>query len=138
MQWEKKQKLLRNSLLSRLNTIPHRLIDGLERKLNNKLLQVSQHITNGDNCNVILQNRSGKTKWRFPYTGVKSLLNNPFFERMKPINIAEILRFVERETGFMKHFEHVRQVQTGLDNYLNDLLAVFVNIVVAQFMHITD
>jgi len=26
---------------------------------------------------------------------------------MKPINAADVLRFVHREAGFLKHFEHI-------------------------------
>lgn len=45
---------------------------------------------------------------------------------MKPINIADVLRFVNQETGFLKHFEHVRQVQSGQSDHLNDLLAAVI------------
>lgn len=45
---------------------------------------------------------------------------------MKPINIADVLRFVHQETGFLKHFEHVRQVQSGQSDHLNDLLAAVI------------
>ncbi|HAS25075.1 MAG TPA: Tn3 family transposase, partial [Vibrio sp.] len=125
-QWKQKKALLKDSQLPRLNTKPGKLIGSMEQDLENKLHCVSQRIEDGDNQNVILRNRSGKTQWRLPYSGVKTLLNNPFFERMKPINIADVLRFVDLETGVLNHFEHVRQVQSGQDNHLNDLLAAII------------
>lgn len=124
--WEEKDKLLKDSLLDSMNTEPAQLIKSMEKAMSHKLQRVSQRIDEGDNRNVILRNRSGKTQWRLPYSGTKLALNNPFFDRMKPINITDILRFVHQEIGFLKHFEHVRQVQSGQNNHLNDLLAAVI------------
>jgi TnpA family transposase len=124
--WVEKDKLLKESLLDSMNTKPAQLIRSMEQKMSDKLERVCQRIDDGDNRNVILRNRSGKTQWRLPYSGSKSALNNPFFDRMKPINIADVLRFVHQETGFLKHFEHVRQVQSGQSEHLNDLLAAVI------------
>nr|WP_330178271.1 hypothetical protein [Candidatus Vondammii sp. HM_W22] len=111
--WSQKDKLLKGSMLDSMNTEPAQRVKSMEKKMNDKLQRVGQRIDEGDNRNVVLHNRSGKTQWRLPYSGTKSALNNPFFDRMKPINIADVLRFVHQETGFLKHFEHVRQVQSG-------------------------
>ncbi len=124
--WAQKDKLLKGSMLDSMNTEPAQLVNAMEQKINDKLERVCQRIDDGDNQNVILRNRSGKTQWRLPYSGTKSALNNPFFDRMKPINIADVLRFVHQETGFLKHFEHVRQVQSGQSDHLNDLLAAVI------------
>ncbi len=96
-QWQGKQKLMQKAMLPRLIAIPNRLIQTMESDLENKLQRVSQRIEKGDNHNVILRNRSGKTKWRLPSSGYKNMLNNPFFELIKPINIAEVLRFLDQE-----------------------------------------
>jgi TnpA family transposase len=124
--WEQKHKLLKDSLLDSMNTEPVELIRIMENKMNDKLKRVCKRIDDGDNRNVILKHRSGKTQWRLPYSGAKSAVNNPFFERMTPINIADILRFVHQETSFIEHFEHVRQVQSGQSHHLNDLLAAII------------
>lgn len=57
-----------------------------------------------------MESRTG-TKWRLPIKGRKSLLNNPFFTQMLPVSIADVLRYVEQETGFMQCFEHVLPIQ---------------------------
>lgn len=124
--WEEKDKLLKDSLLDSMNTESAQLIKSMEQAMRDKLQRVSQRIDEGDNRNVILRNRSGKTQWRLPYSGTKTALNNPFFDRMKSINVADVLRFVHQETGFLKHFEHVRQVRSGQNNHLNDLLAAII------------
>ena len=124
--WEEKGKLLKNSLLDTMNTEPAQLIKSMEQAMSDKLQRVCQRIDDGNHGNVIFQNRSGKTQWRLPSAKAKAALNNPFFDRMKPISIADVLRFVHQETGFLKHFEHVRQVQSGQNNHLNDLLAAII------------
>ena len=124
--WTEKDKLLKESLLDSMNTEPAQLVRSLEQKMRDKIERVCQRIDDGDNRNVILRNRSGKTQWRLPYSGTRSALNNPFFDRMKPINIADVLRFVHQETGFLKHFEHVRQAHSGQKDHLNDLLAAVI------------
>ena len=124
--WEEKDKLLKDSLLDSMNTNPAQLVKSMEQEMSDKLQRVCQRIDEGDNRNVILRNRSGKTQWRLPYSGAKTALNNPFFDRMKPINVADVLRFVHQETDFLKYFEHVRQVQSGQSDHLNDLLAALI------------
>lgn len=124
--WQQKDKLLQNSLLDSMNTKPALLVRSMEKKMSDKLQRVCRRIDEGDNRNVILRQRKGKTHWRLPYSGAKTAVNNPFFERMTPINIADVLRFVHQETGFIEHFEHVRQVQSGQSHHLNDLLAAII------------
>ena len=124
--WAEKDKLLKDSMLGSMNTEAAQLVKSMEQEITDKLQRVCQRIDDGDNRNVILRNRSGKTQWRLPYSGAKTALNNPFFDRMEPINVADVLRFVHQETGFLKHFEHVRQIQSGQSDHLNDLLAAVI------------
>jgi hypothetical protein len=68
-------------MLDSMNKEPAQFVKSMEKKLNGKLQRVCQRIDDGDNRNVMLLNRSGKTQWRLPYSGTKSALNNPFFRR---------------------------------------------------------
>ena len=124
--WKTKRKLIQKSMLPRLMARPNRVIDSLSADLQNKLAEVSQRIDSGDNKNVILRNSTGKRKWWLPSTSVKSSLNNPFFEQMKPINIADVLRYVNQKTGFMDCFEHVLPIQSKGHANINDLLAILI------------
>ena len=124
--WKAKKKMIQQSMLPRLKTAPRQLIETLSFDLNGKLEQVSQRINTGDNQNVILRNRTGKTKWRLPSTSVRSMLNNPFFDQIKPINITDVLRYVDQETGFLDNFEHVLPIQSKGRANVNDLLAVII------------
>ncbi|MFK7731190.1 MAG: Tn3 family transposase [Pseudomonadales bacterium] len=124
--WKTKKTLLKQSMLPRMIAKPNQLIKALSSDLHGKLLNASQRIESGDNQNVIMSNRSGKTRWRLPSGGVKSALNNPFFEKIKPINIADVLRYVHQETGFFDHFDHVLPVQPKGHTRMDDLLAVII------------
>jgi len=126
IRWKSKKQLIKQSLLPRLMTKSKKLIDTLACDLESKLQQVSQHIESGDNQNVILRNRTGKTQWRLPSTSVKSMLNNPFFDQIKPLDIADVLRYVDQETGFLDYFEHVRPIQSKGRTKVSDLLAVLI------------
>jgi len=118
--------LLKNSILPCLCASPNKLIQSMERALGQKVSLVNDRIDKGDNKNVILRSRTGKTKWRLPSSGVKTMLNNPFFDQIKQINIADVLRLVDKETGFLSSFEHVRQVQSEQIRHRNDLLAALI------------
>ena len=124
--WKTKKTLLKQSMLPRMIENPNQLIKTLSSNLHGKLQDVSERIENGDNQHVILSNRSGKTTWRLPSSGVKSALNNPFFEKIKPINIPDVLRFVHQETGFLDYFDHVLPVQPKGHSRMDDLLAVII------------
>jgi len=124
--WKTKKTLLKQSMLPRMIAKPNQLIKALSSDLHDKLQHVSQRIEKGDNQNIIMSNRSGKTTWRLPSGGVKSALNNPFFEKIKPINIADVLRYVHQETEFLDHFDHVLPVQPKGHTQLDDLLAIII------------
>lgn len=98
----------------------------MECTMANKICQVNILVNKGDNKNVILRSRTGKTKWRLPSSRVKTMLNNPFFEQIKQINISDVLRLVDKETEFLTSFEHVRQVQAEQTRHQNDLLAALI------------
>jgi TnpA family transposase len=124
--WKAKRNLIEQSMLPRLMSKPNRVIDALSTDLQSKLVEVSQRINSGDNKNVSLHNSSGKRKWWLPSTGAKNSLKNPFFEQMKPINIADVLRYVDQETRFMDCFEHVLPIQSKGHANINDLLAILI------------
>ena len=81
--WKQKSKLINSAQLKRLSMQPEKLMSSLEKELVDKIDHVGSRIQSGDNKTVIMRSRSGNTKWRLPYKGVGSILNNPFFGRCK-------------------------------------------------------
>jgi len=119
--WNNRDHLITESRLARLQSEPQALMDQLTTELNDRINTVGERIRNGDNHSVIMRNRTGKTAWRLPHKGVKNLLNNPFFEQLQPTHIGDLLRYVDRETGFLDCFEHIRGVQArdaAIDRHL--------------------
>lgn len=140
--WKQRRELVESSLLNRINTAPIQLMHSMQNELAETLERVGDRIQKGDNRNVILRSRSGKTQWRLPSSGVKSLLNNPFFEQLNQVNIADLIRFVNQETGFLDTFDHVRQVQARQAVNANNLIATIIangtNYGLYRMAHISD
>lgn len=140
--WKQKSRLIKASQLNRLLVSPQRLVESLQDELLEKIPHVGDRVQNGDNQSVIMRNRTGKTKWRLPYKGVGSMLNNPFFEQLKQVHVADLLRFVEQETQFLYAFEHVRNHQTANPSMHNDLIASIIangtNFGLYRMAHISD
>lgn len=76
-------------------------------ELDLRLHEVSHYLEKTDNRDVILKHKSGKRHWRLPTASKKHLVNNPFFRQMRSVDIADVLRVVDRDTGFIDDFEHV-------------------------------
>jgi TnpA family transposase len=119
------QELLASSTLERLKQPVEAILAEKQAQLAVSLESVAHQIDEGDNRNVIMKSRSG-TRWRLPIKGVKSLVNNPFFKQMQPVDIADILRYVEKETGFMQCLTHVLPIQKQGLAQQDDLLAILI------------
>ena len=107
--WKNKKRLIKQSMLNRIDTEPKKLMQSMKKDLDSKITLVGERIQEGDNQNVVLKTRTGKTQWRLPSKRAKHLLNNPFFERIQQIDVANILGFVDQQTQFLSAFEHVRR-----------------------------
>jgi TnpA family transposase len=79
---------------------------------------------------------------RLPYKGAGSILNNPFFEKLKQVHVSDLLRFVDQETGFLNAFEHVRNPQANNESVNNNLIASLIangtNYGLYRMAHISD
>jgi TnpA family transposase len=123
---EEKTYLLMQTQLCKLTEEPHQLIDRMSWELDNRLHEVSDHLEQGDNSNVILRNPKGKRLWRLPTTTKKYMINNPFFQQMPTTGVADLLRMVDRDTGFIDCFEHVLGAQSKSRVHEYNLLAILV------------
>ena len=140
--WKAKNKLITQSMLPRIQEKPNRLMSSFDEELQQKLDHVTTRIDNGDNQNIIMKIQKGKVKWKLPSTGSKKALNNPFFEKIKPINIAEVLRYIDQETKLFDCFDHVLPVQAKSRSSVDDIVAVIIgngtNYGVYGMAHISD
>ena len=121
-----KTKLLEQTQLPKLSAEPNKLIEQMNRDLEIRLHEVSEYLERGDNRNIILRNPKGKRLWRLPTASKKYLVNNPFFQQIPTTGIADVLRMVDRDTGFIDCFAHVLGSQSRSRSHEYDLLAILV------------
>lgn len=123
---EEKEKLLKQSQLPKLMIGSDELINGMVKNLDARLHEVSGYLEDSDNRNIILRNPKGKRLWRLPSGSKKHLVNNPFFQQLPTTAIADVLRMVDRDTGFIDCFEHVLGAHSKSRAHELDLLAILV------------
>lgn len=123
---EDKDQLLNQIQEEKLKEEPTQLIEGMAMKLDNRLQDVSEYLEQKDNRNVIFKNPKGKRQWRLPTRSKKHLVNNPYFQQMPKTSIADVLRMVDRDTGFIDCFEHVLGAQPKTRAHEYDILAILV------------
>jgi len=123
---EEKEQLLENVQLSKLFEEPSKLIEQMDMSLDIRLHEVSEYLEKDDNRNIILRNPKGKRLWRLPTASKKYLINNPFFQQIPATGVADVLRMVDSDTGFIDCFEHVLGAQSKSRAHEYDLLAILV------------
>ena len=105
---------------------PKRLIPRMADELTLRLHEVSHYLERSDTRDVILRPKDGKHHWRLPTASKKHPVNNPFFQQMKAVSIADVLRVVDRDTGFIDDFQHVLGLSSKSRQYEVDLLAILI------------
>ncbi|MEN8668894.1 MAG: Tn3 family transposase [Ketobacter sp.] len=121
-----KQRLLDSTAQEKLMADPTQLIPSMATELNLRLQEVSHYLEKTDNRDIILRNKGGKRYWRLPTASKKHLVNNPFFGQMRSVDIADVLRVVDRDTGFIDDFEHVLGMSSKSRLFEVDLLAILI------------
>jgi len=123
---EHKGQLLKQTQSTKLTSEPNKLIAQMTMELDIRLYEVSEYLERADNRNIILRNPRGKRVWRLPAASKKYMVNNPFFQQMPTTGVADMLRMVDRDTGFIDCFEHVLGAQSKSRAHEYDLLAILV------------
>ena len=121
-----KQILLESTAQAKLMADPTSLIPSMATQLDLRLNEVSDYLEATDNRNIILRQKGGKRHWKLPTASKKHLVNNPFFGQMRSIEIADVLRVTDRDTGFIDDFEHVLGMSSKSRQFEVDLLAILI------------
>ena len=123
---EEKDQLLEQSTLSKLNIEPDDLIVQMNDEFDSQLITASEFLDQEDNSNVVLRSATGKHVWKLPTKYKKPAVNNPFFQQLPKTSVADVLRMVDRDTGFIDCFEHVLGGHNNSRLHEYDLLAILV------------
>ena len=92
--------------------------DALEAKYQ----AVNKRITDGENKHIKVTG-TAKRRWTLLYPREEEPVNNPFYDRLPGIGIADLLWFVAENTGFLNAFTHVLDRYVKNDPEPHELLA---------------
>ncbi len=121
-----KERLVELTQLPKLAADPVPFIQELAQSLDSRLRAVGDYLDKADNRNVVLRNPKGKRSWRLPTGSKATMVNNPFFQQLPTTAVVDVLRMVDRDTGFIECFRHVLGAQSKSRVYEQDLLAILI------------
>jgi len=114
------QKILQDIDAPLLSQPMAEVLKDMEEELESQYEEVNRRILSGENPYVKLsRNRRGEITWTLPYVGVEETVNNPFFDEVPQIHIAQLLQFVDSRCQCLDTFAHIlqRYVKTPLDRH---------------------
>jgi TnpA family transposase len=106
-QWKDKKKLIAETGLSLLKQPIREHLAELEEQLESRIAEVNRRIAAGENGHFAVIRSGRHARWTLRYPCESELLNHPFFDQLKQVEISSILHFVNRHCRFMNAFEHV-------------------------------
>jgi len=107
LRWQEKQKLMVDNNLTILTCPIEEHLILLEQTLEERIVEVNRRISAGENEHFQIKKRGNKVHWNLLYPQGIDLINSPFFDDLKQVNIGELLHFVDRHCNFIKAFDHV-------------------------------
>jgi len=111
-QWNNRKQLTQNLSVPGFQQPFKMMLRDLEEELETKLKEVNARIANGENQQIKVTEKGGEVRWTLPYQKNDEQINHPIYEHFNQITLHDLLRFVNKQTGFLKSFHHV------LDRYV--------------------
>ena len=106
--WEQnKERLIADTGLAILEMPIRKHLKELRERAESRLAEVNRRILSGENEHFKIHRRSGNTRWTLQDLPASEPVNHPVFETLGQTDIADVLRFVHRECGFLGAFDHV-------------------------------
>lgn len=82
-------------------------LETFRQALDDRFAAVNQRIADSVNQHIKVTGQGEKKRWKLVYPTEKVQTNHPFYAQLPGIAIADLLRFVVKETGFLNAFSHV-------------------------------
>lgn len=137
-----KEKILKEIDIPDLAKPMKVLLAELETELEAKYIEVNRRIQSGENAHIKLTRRRGQVTWSLPYVREEDIVNNPFFDSLQQINIAQLLQFVDSSCQCLESFTNIlnRYVKTPLDKQaiIACLVAYGTNVGLGKMGEISD
>jgi len=117
--WQEKEELITNTGLTILKQPIQEHLAMLEQKLESRIAEVNQHISNGLNQHFQIKKRGQNVRWTLTYPSSGEQVNHPFYNALRQVEIGSVLHFVNGQCQFMDVFEHIlsRYVKQEADNH---------------------
>jgi TnpA family transposase len=107
IQWQQKEKLITDTGLTVLNQPIHNHLVELEHQLENRITEVNQRISSGNNEHFQIKKRGDHSRWTLQYISDPESINHSFFDGLQQIEIGSILHYVDKQCHFIDAFEHI-------------------------------
>ncbi len=117
--WQKKEELITNTGLTILKQPIQEHLAMLEQKLESRIAEVNQRISNGLNEHFQIKKRGQHVRWTLTYPSSGEQVNHPFYSALRQVEISSVLHFVNGQCRFMDVFQHIlsRYVKQEADNH---------------------
>ncbi|MEX5523157.1 Tn3 family transposase [Bacillus cereus] len=107
LEWKQKETLLAENGLTIFNQPIQVHLAELEKELETRITKVNHHIASGENKYIQIKKRGSHSRWTLPYVRDSESMNHPFFETVKPVEIKNVLHYVNQRCQFLEAFEHI-------------------------------
>jgi TnpA family transposase len=121
-----RKKLLKSLDAPRLNRSADELLNEFEIELEARIISVNEHIENGENKSIRIKAANGKTTWTLPYKKKSDEYNNPFYDKMTPINLVNVIHSVHSECKFLFAFTHIKQHGSKSEQDIQGIIACLI------------
>jgi TnpA family transposase len=106
-QWQHKEQLIADTRLTILKQPIREHLKSLQQMLEARITEVNQRITSGENEHFKIKKRGKHGHWTLSYPRGSEPVNHPFFDRLRQVDIGDVLHFVNQECRFIEAFEHI-------------------------------
>lgn len=124
--WKDKEKLILDNDLTMLTKPIEKHLDNLEKELEKRIYETNQNINSGKNKHFEFKKSGKGNRWFLKYSSDSETAKYSFFNELKPIDINDIIHFVNQKCNFTEAFEHMlgRYSKQKLD--INTLIACLI------------
>lgn len=124
--WKDKEKLILDNDLITLTKPIEKHLDELEKTLEKRIYEINQNINSGKNKHFEVKNRGKGNRWHLKYSSDSETAKYSFFNKLKPIDINDIIHFVNQKCNFAEAFEHILERYSKQKLDMNTLIACLV------------
>lgn len=106
--WRNKTAFLKTLGNKKLMMSADQILDDLEKELEQLIRDVNKRIASGENKSIKIKKSGDEVTFTLPYPDTIDKENHPIFKQLPQINIANVLKFAQKDCDFMSAFTHIK------------------------------